>query len=391
MKILFDSVMPYADAFFSSIGECKSFESGVLGDIDLAEADVLLTRSTTKVDKQLLLKAEHAKFIGTATAGINHFDVKEIEQHGAHWTSAAGCNARAVAEYVLASLLYLAINDEIELAGKSCAIVGVGEVGRQVASIVNALGMSIVLYDPPRAELESTFTSASFDEVISADFISLHAPLINDGKYPTRHMFNDIVLNKMNANQYLISASRGELIDTNALLARFRLKSKSAASGVSQCTAPQLVMDCWENEPTISTELMTHCRLATAHIAGHSLEGKARGTSILYDKLCEFLAVDNVLNLRDFLPIYEMPENLMAHIRAFDMDTLSLATLNNIVKCFYDIENDDSFFRQHMAKSDQITPIRKNYPIRREFDAVSVRLQNPVAKQQLSALGFKVL
>ncbi len=369
--------MPYAEGFFGELGECEAFESGKLSPEALASADVLLTRSTTKVDKALLQHGKRLKFIGTATAGINHFDIDAIEAQGITWTSAAGCNARAVAEYVLASLLYLAQQDAFVLNQKSVAIVGVGAVGRQVADIVTALGMQVLLYDPPRAAIDSTFVSASFDEVLHADIVSLHAPYTKSGDFPTKHMFNADTLSKMQNTQYLISASRGELIDTQALL-----------NLGNNC--PQLVMDCWEDEPHISTELVHMPRLATAHIAGHSLEGKARGTSILYDKLCEFLGVENTLSLNDFLPKFEYSEQLRQCVDKIDDERLSQDMLNSLVKCFYDIENDDSFFRQHMAKSNTIAPIRKNYPIRREFDSVRLSLEANEVTPWLIKLGFTI-
>ncbi|MFC3120517.1 4-phosphoerythronate dehydrogenase [Agaribacter flavus] len=377
MKILYDSVMPYAEAFFGHIGICEPFELGKISSEALANADVLLTRSTTKVDASLLECGNNLKFVGTATAGINHFDTAALDDKNITWTSAAGCNARAVAEYVLAALLYLAEQDGFLLKNKQIAIVGVGAVGKQVADIATALGMQVVLYDPPRAAIDANFSSSIFEEVLQADIISLHAPLTHNGQYPTKHMFNSDVLNSMQSSQYIVSASRGELIDTQALL-----------DMNDDC--PQLVMDCWENEPYISTDLMSRCRLATAHIAGHSLEGKARGTSILYDKLCAFLGVEKQHSLAEFLPQMDHSHELTACTQSFAHQNLNQTSLSSLVKCFYDIENDDSFFRQHMAKSESITPIRKNYPIRREFDAVDISVDDAADKLTLSSLGFSV-
>lgn len=381
--------MPYAKQYFSAIGSAKGFTAGKLRSEDLKSCNALLVRSTTSVDAHLLRHAPNLQYVATATAGFNHLSLPDLKAANIQWYAAGGCNARAVAEYVLSTLYTLAQQHGFILGTKSVAIVGVGNVGRTLESFLAAIGITAILYDPPRASQEPAFESASFTQVLNADIISLHVPLIRSGQYATEHMFNAKVLQQMRPEQILMNASRGEVLDNQALLQLMQ-----------QCKQqmPIVCLDCWEHEPNIERALIEHLSFATAHIAGHSLEGKARGTDMVYQDLCRFLHMAPVHQLNDFLPIFNdnlSDPEILVKTRAHptvnkSLDQTHQTIVSETIKCMYDIEKDDSFFRRYMAHSASFSEIRSRYPVRREWPAAKITINNERAAQTLQKLGFRL-
>ncbi|MBT1450976.1 4-phosphoerythronate dehydrogenase [Glaciecola sp. XM2] len=382
--ILYDDNMPYAREYFSTLGDAKAFIAGNINPQDLANCEALLVRSTTQVDAKLLANSPKLKFVATATAGFNHLATDELERRNIQWYAAGGCNANAVAEYVIAALFHLGNRDEFDPRSKSVAVVGVGNVGKALCRLLRALDIEVVTYDPPRAKRDPSFHSASFEQVLGADIISLHTPLVksNGGEnaYPTEHMFDKNVLSRLQPNQILINASRGEVVDNTALLT---LLSSSRQ-------APTFVLDCWENEPEIERALIPHLALCTAHIAGHSLEGKANGTHMVYERLCAHLNRPATLKLEDFLPPFELPASTLKTLESVNSHDSIQTIVSQCIGSMYDIENDDSFFRRYMAKSTSFAEIRRQYPVRREWYALKVSIQQQKAATVLRDLGFTI-
>ena len=380
LKILYDIAMPYADVFFSGFGDAKAFELGSLCSEALVDVDALFVRSTTKVTADLLQKANKLTFVATATAGFNHIDVDYLERQGINWYAAGGCNAVAVAEYVLSAILQLSHEDNFNLFDKKVAIIGAGHVGTALSDILGALQIDYVLCDPPLQAAGDGRTFVTFAEALRADIICLHTPLTTTGQHPTFHMFGKDELLALSAHQYLINACRGEVVDNRALLSSF-----DSGKHVN------VVLDVWENEPLINHELIPHIRLATAHIAGHTLEGKARGTSMVYDAFCHHLNVQNELKLEQFLPHFENNPTVNSSKSSFDQ-------LFQLVKHMYDIKKDDGIFRARMAESEAFAAIRKHYPIRREFSAALVvfcaekanEINKNKAAKIAATIGFKI-
>jgi erythronate-4-phosphate dehydrogenase len=358
--------MPYAAEFFSDLGNASSFEAGSLEPEHLVDVDVLLVRSTTIVNSHLLSMANRLSFVGTATAGYNHFDVEALESLNIQWASAGGCNAIAVAEYVLSAIYHLAHEDNFIPQEKTVAIVGAGNVGSALSKKLAALDIRYILYDPPLQEEQNRAppseqnlrSFSSFDEVMSADIICLHVPLVTAGKNPTLNLIGKKQLARLSSHQYLINACRGEVVDNQALLDAF-----DSGKQVN------IVLDVWDNEPLIEHKLIPYCRFATAHIAGHTLEGKARGTSMLYDHLCALNNRARTLELTQFLPPFSDEMTLEATDTEFNQ-------IFQLVKQMYDIKKDDGNFRSRMAKSEAFAELRKNYSVRREFSAATVHIRN---------------
>ncbi|MGS2720767.1 4-phosphoerythronate dehydrogenase [Paraglaciecola aestuariivivens] len=371
MKIYYEDSMPYAAEFFAELGECQVFNHKTVNSSMLADADVLLVRSTTKVNADLIEHCQQLKWVATATAGTDHIDRAYLASRNIPFYSAGGCNAVAVAEYVLSALMVMGQRLSWQWPEKTVGIVGAGYVGTALANILGKLNIPYKLCDPPLAKSGDSRDFVELEQILQCDLISLHVPLIKDGPYATENMFDSAVLNQLNQQQVLINACRGEVLDNDAALALAKQK-----------LGPQLVLDVWENEPKINLELLKYTALATAHIAGHTIEGKARGTEMLYSALCKFLAKPATKTLQQYLP----------KAKSIALDTLATQdfwqVFPELVLAVYDISEDDRHFRANMLSAEQFRYIRKHYPIRREFSSITLNTGNFSDSKALYQLGF---
>jgi len=373
MKILFDENMPYAKEFFSGFCETDElipFSGRGLTAQQVSDADVLLVRSITQVNEALLKDNKNISFVGTATIGTDHIDQKYLAKRNIAFHSAPGCNAISVAEYVISSLIVLAERYLFDLTELSVGIVGGGNTGTRLSEKLTALGIKYKICDPLLEQsADDNRAFFSLDEVLNCDVISLHVPKIVEGNYPTYHLLNEARLNKLTEQQILISACRGEVIDNKALLAL-----KQLGHGV------KIVLDVWEGEPEVLTPLIEYTEIATAHIAGYSLEGKSRGTEMLYQALCQHSKIEAKCQLVDLLPTTSVSAIKLNH-------EFNQVILNQLVKLVYDVRRDDAIFRQQLL-TQGFDSLRKNYPIRREFSAVQVALLSNASSDVPHRLGF---
>ncbi|MBL4822422.1 MAG: 4-phosphoerythronate dehydrogenase [Colwellia sp.] len=374
MKILFDENMPYAKEFFSDIvvnnTELIAFSGRDLSAKQVLDADVLLVRSITQVDEALLNKNQKLSFVGTATIGTDHIDQNYLAQRDIAFHSAPGCNAVSVAEYVISALVILAERYLLDLTKLSVGIIGGGNTGTRLSEKLSALGIQYKICDPLlAADINDNREFVSLEEALQCDVISLHVPKVIDGEYPTYHLLDEVRLNNLNNEQILISACRGEVIDNQALL-----ELKKSGHGL------KLVLDVWEGEPTVLTPLIDYTEIATAHIAGYSLEGKARGTEMLYQALCQHINIEPECKLKTLLPTASISSVELNH----DFNEI---VLNQLVKMVYDVRRDDAIFRQQLS-SQGFDALRKSYPTRREFSAVQVILSYNAFSDVPHRLGF---
>ncbi|WP_033075950.1 4-phosphoerythronate dehydrogenase [Thalassotalea sp. ND16A] len=371
MKIYFDENIPYAQEFFADFGELIAFSGRDLSAEQVQDADVLLVRSITKVNQQLLQLNDKIQFVGTATIGLDHIDQDYLAARNINFTNAPGCNAVSVAEYVLSAMLVMAQRLQFDLRGKTVGILGAGNTGSRLAEKLRALGVEYLLCDPLLEAQGDNRQFSSLAQISQCDIISLHVPLTKTGAYPTLHLFEQHRLASLNEQQILINACRGEVIDNQALLA---LKQ--------QAKGPHLILDVWEKEPNILTELIPLCAISTAHIAGYSLEGKARGTEMLYQALSKRLASAINKSLTDFLPHAVFEQNESASNEQLDVITQRVFDV-------YDVQRDDKIFRSQL-ESKTFDYLRKNYPVRREFSALESRAQQEKWPGIMSELGFTI-
>ena len=371
MKILADQNMPLVEQYFADFGEVTRFDGRTLQSEQLIDVDVLLTRSVTSVNEALLIHANKLRYVGTATIGVDHIDTDLLKQRDIAFTSAPGCNAVAVAEYVISSLFALCQENACTLEHKTIGIVGVGSIGSCLRDKLAALNVTVLVCDPPKHEAGQLAEHTDIDELLSkADIVTFHVPLVTTGKHSTLHLMNKARLAALKPGTILINASRGDVVDNHALLEIMRGGAKL-----------DVVLDVWENEPSILTELLEFVRYASVHIAGHTLEGKARGTQMLYEKLCELKGLQTGKALADFLPVPALTQVTL-------QETFSEADLGQLIHLVYDVRRDDGILRCNLA-SEGFDSLRKNYPIRREFSTVKV-LGAGAYSPLLQGLGFVV-
>jgi erythronate-4-phosphate dehydrogenase len=357
MNIYFDENMPYAEQFFAGFGKLVPFAGRTLSAEQLQDADVLLVRSITQVNKALLARAKRLKFVGTATIGVDHIDQAYLHERGIAFSAAPGCNATSVAEYVLSALVVLGERQQRDLSRLTVGIVGAGNTGSRLAQKLAALGINYQLCDPLLARTGTDQREfVDLEQILTADVISLHVPLTHphhQQQDATFHLLDQSKLSQLTSTQILINACRGEVVDNKALL---KLKQ--------QGLGPTLVLDVWEQEPHILLPLLQYTEIATAHIAGYSLEGKARGTEQLYQALCCLLKVPVVHALAQFLPVATISQVTLS-------EPFNDIVRDQLIKLVYDIRRDDALFRQQIA-SQGFDYLRKTYPARREFSCLSI-------------------
>lgn len=369
MIIYADDNMPLAREFFSALGEVRLFNGRDIQASQLTDADVLLVRSVTPVNAGLLAGNSRIRFVGTATIGTDHLDQQYLQARQIPFTNAPGCNAQSVVEYVLSCLFLHAEQQQCLLSALRVGVVGCGQIGHRLVQSLQHLAVTVLQCDPLRAQQDSSFPHIPLDDLLQqVDVVSLHVPLVRSGADATYHLMNAERLSRLPAHVALINACRGEVVDNQALL-------DNALAG---CRRP-LYLDVWEHEPVIETALLPFCQIATAHIAGHSVEGKARGTEMLYKALCAQLNVPATLQITDFLPAALV--NQLRLSRA-----VTAAELAAVCRLLYDVRRDDLMLRQQLAGKG-FDWLRKHYPARREFSALTVSGPDVTL---LGNLGFSV-
>ena len=370
MKILVDENMPYATELFSQFGEVVPLSGRTIQAEDLHDVDALMVRSVTQVNDELLAQANKLAFVGTATIGIDHLDQVCLQQRNIEYTNAPGCNAVSVGDYVCSALLVLAEQQSFALANKSIAVIGVGNTGSQTVSRLMALGAQVMLCDPPRVTKEDLTGFVSLEQALQADIICLHVPLVKTGSHQTKNLLTAELLANIAQDAILVNSGRGDVIDNQALLAL-----KQAGHGMT------LVLDVWENEPTPLLELIPHVAIATPHIAGYSLEGKARGTEMIYQAYAKFLGQQADRSISDILPV--------PAVSRIDINQSADQTFaKNLVHLVYDVRRDDAIFRKNIMKAGSFDEMRKNYLERREFSSLRLVNESHYAVESLYQLGF---
>lgn len=271
MKIVADENIAYAKHFFAQFGELVLLAGRSISAADVRDADVLLVRSVTSVNRALLENSA-VKFVGSCTIGTDHVDVSYLEQAGIRFAFAPGCNAQAVVEYVLAALEGL----QVDLRAARVGVVGCGNVGGRLLRCLHKRGVNAVGNDPFLAN--SDLPLVNLEEMMQCDVICLHTPLTKNGAHPTLHLFDKTRIEQLKTGAVLLNAGRGAVIDNAALLQRLEQRQDL-----------HVVLDVWENEPAINGDLLAQVAIGTPHIAGYSAEGKLRGTEMVYAALCKFL------------------------------------------------------------------------------------------------------
>jgi len=379
MKIIADANIPFVAECFSSIGEVKIVGGREITPGIVSDADVLLVRSITPVDSDLLAGSK-VRFVATATIGFDHIDVDFLRRNNIGFASAPGSNANSAAEYVIAGLLEIGRKYDIDLEDKSIGIIGVGNVGSRVAKKCAALGMQIYLNDPPLQRQTGEAKYLPLKELFDCDFITLHTPLTFEGVDKTYHLADEKFFKSLKERCVFVNASRGGVVDSNALKAAMR-------SGRLRV----VVLDVWENEPNIDMGLLEMVDIGTPHIAGYSLDGKITGMIMIYKAVCEYFELEVEFENEDFLP-----EPTVRQLRIETSGDNEQDALANAVQKIYDIREDDVRLRRVSEKTvekrgEYFDGLRKNYPVRREFQNTKVIVKDRISTlaEKLVGIGFK--
>jgi erythronate-4-phosphate dehydrogenase len=373
-KILIDKNIPFIKNVFEPYAKVVYMRGDQITSADIADVDALIIRTRTRCNEELL-SGSSVKFIATATIGYDHIDTEWCEANGIEWINVPGCNSGSVKQYMASVLTTLAKHFGFNFQGKVFGVVGVGNVGSKVVDLARILGMTVIMNDPLRAEREGAAKFVPFSEILDmSDIISLHVPLIKTGMYPTYHLFDAGTLDCLRRSTILINTSRGEVIDNDALKNALINRIPGAA-----------VLDVFENEPNIDLELLKILSIATPHIAGYSIDGKIAGTRSCVRAVSRFFE----LPLTDWTPPFVPPP---AQPISFELDCSG----KDLQKCLceviwhtYTVNDDDGLLR---GSPNEFETFRENYAIRREFEAFTVELKNPIPEieDKLWALGFSI-
>ena len=268
MKIIIDDKIPYIKEAAEKIADEVIYAPGKDFTRELIQdADALIIRTRTHCNRELL-EGSKVKFIATATIGFDHIDTEYCKQAGIEWANAPGCNSASVAQYIQSSLLVWKSLQNKKLDELTIGIIGVGNVGSKVAKAAQDFGMRVLLNDLPREEKEGGTTFTPLERIAKeCDIITFHVPLYKEGKYKTFHLADEKFFRSLQRKPVIINTSRGEVIETNALL-----------EAIDNGTISDAVIDVWEHEPEINRELLDKVLIGTPHIAGYSADGKANAT-----------------------------------------------------------------------------------------------------------------
>jgi erythronate-4-phosphate dehydrogenase len=272
MRILADASLPGLDnAFPSPFILTRYSNSNELSSL-LDKQDILLCRSTLKVNNNLL-KTHQLKYVATASSGTDHLDHIFLKEQGIGVVDAKGSNAPSVADYVMSCIAYLDQQDLLK--GKKVGIIGMGEVGKKVSMRLKAANFHLVHYDPLKARNESLFQSCELETLYEVDLLCIHAELHAEAPYPSANLIDKTFLDQLKPGCVIINAARGGIVNEEALL--------NAHPSLIYCT------DVYLNEPAIDKRIVDKATICTPHIAGHSIEAKLAAVTLISKKLHQFL------------------------------------------------------------------------------------------------------
>ncbi len=352
MRIIVDTNIPFAEEAFSPFGEVVLLPGRTMENKDLKGADALIVRSITKVNEGLL-EGHDLKFVGTATIGTDHLDIPFLERKGIPWSSAAGCNARSVVEWVMTVFFDYAQSYQLPWRDLKVGIVGHGNIGSRLAPLLRKLGVEVLVNDPPLARAGQLDEHVSLEQVLTeCDVVTCHVPYIREGEDCTHHLLSWEELAMMKPRSAVVNASRGVVLNNEAALKYGRTDSLV------------FLLDVYENEPNPDRDLIQYALHASPHVAGYSLEGKTNGTSRMVQELAR--ALDQESNWK---PDLGVPEKSTLVPEGRKEELVLSETLMKVCP----VRRDTSHLREGLAIEDEnrrgehFDQLRKNYPVRREF------------------------
>jgi erythronate-4-phosphate dehydrogenase len=373
MKIVADANIPYAQEAFENLGEVELLSGRLIGPAHVRDADLLLVRSVTPVNGELLA-GSRIRFVGSATIGVDHVDLAFLQKRNIAFAYAPGSNANSVAEYVIAALLEVSRKS---LRGRTLGIIGLGRIGSLVQIKAEALGMLVLANDPPLTRAGRVGLVPLEKLLEASDIVTCHVPLTADGPDATYHLLDQAKLSRLQPHAVVINTARGPVVDNTGLLGALQ---KARIRGA--------VLDVWEGEPSPNPDLIRAVILGTPHIAGYSYNGKVNGTVMLYDAACTFLG---------HTPRWSPPPIGSSYVTVDSHHPLQ-ETLSELVRGVYDIRRDDAEMRAMTTLPEPKRPaafdkLRETYPRRLEFSNTTMRIADSPAELRavLVGLGFRTV
>ncbi|MEE4173335.1 MAG: 4-phosphoerythronate dehydrogenase [Xanthomonadales bacterium] len=365
MKAVVDENIANLDTTFARHLDLRLLPGRQISASDLKDAEVLLVRSVTRVD-EALLAGSRVRFVGTATIGTDHLDTRYLDAAGIAWASAPGSNADAAAQYTLGMIFLACRRLQRDLLALRVGVIGHGNVGRRLHTLLDALGIACVVRDPPLAT-RGILPAVSRETVLACDVVCLHVPLTHDGAWPTVGMVDADALACMPAGALLVNSARGGVIVESALQAALDEGKVHAA------------LDVWPQEPAIAPALLEATTVASPHVAGYSLEGKARGTRMIYDA---FLAWQGDRPAPESgATVERRPAEHLDLRSAGDPVADAVITATRVAR------DDERMRRAAPLDSTTFDALRRAHAPRHEFQRIAVKAPEP-ARETLCGLGF---
>lgn len=336
MRIVIDDKIPFIRGVFEPYAEVLYRPGTEIDAAEVQQADILIVRTRTRCGAALL-EGSAVRMIATATIGYDHIDLDYCRKRGIRVATAAGCNARGVLQWVFAALLATGVQPQ----GTTLGIIGVGNVGNAVREAAAAAGFRVVCCDPPRRSRceKGTEDFVPLPELLrQADAVTVHVLLDET----TRGMASESFFAAAKPGLVFLNSSRGEVVDERALKEAIRSGAVSRAA-----------IDVWNGEPHIDRELLELTAVATPHIAGYSLQGKAMGTALSVRAVASFLKLP--------IPQDWYPDPVL---RQHPRIGLSWDAIRTEMPRYYNILSDDAALR---SAPERFEELRGDYRFREEF------------------------
>jgi erythronate-4-phosphate dehydrogenase len=373
LQVIADKNIPYVYNAFKGIGQLRLLESGEITAATVKNCDILVVRYVTRVDKKLLAGSS-VKFVGTVSAGTDHIDLGYLKDKKIAFSAAPGSNAESVAEYVIAALLSLYERGRINLPDATLGVIGVGNVGSRVAQKAKALGMNVLLNDPPKRRATGDESFKPLSKLMASDVITIHTPLTFTGKDKTAWLFGAQRLARLKRGAIVINSARGGIVCERSLKECLAARRLGGA-----------VVDVWENEPEIDRGLVELADISTPHVAGLSQEARLAAVCMIYAAVCSHFGIS---------PAWKPPVRRRTPLSCScsPRDT-PYSVLQGAVRRIYNIEKDSADFKREAADAPTaaaaFNAFRKRYRHRVEFSCREIALSGPARfARVLRTLGF---
>lgn len=353
MKVLADKYLYQLEKLLPPEAKLDRYNPDLGFPEDAPQYDALLIRTVTKINPGTLPEPGNLSFIGSATAGFDHVDLDYLQDIGVSFVRSEGCNANAVAEYVITALYKWAYEQDVDLPLKKVGIIGCGNTGGRVSGYLKKLGIPAVLYDPPKAMREDHFVSSTEKEILDCDILTFHTPLTNSGSYPTHHICSEEWLK--HGFSLVVNTSRGGVVDEK-YLPKYQQKK----------VVGDYILDVWENEPLFDDDVAKSATLTTPHIAGYSKEAKWRASEIVVHSMCDFFGLNKPEISFELKPEIRGVTNKPNTFGDFLWDYSNLKEYNRAFKNLIGLPDDE--------KVQRFSKLRSETDTRFEFAGVVERL-----------------